>query len=71
MNHASILDLRLGAYDYRVSLYGSAGIGITDKYYDGTTFNIYKFVINNGANSSIQVNRSFKVIGDIGTTTPR
>ena len=71
MNHASTLDLRLGAYDYRVSLYGSAGIGITDKYYDGTTFNIFKFVVNNGANSSIQANRSFKVIGDIGTTTPR
>jgi len=72
MSNSETLDFRLGTtYNYRVSLYGSTGIGITDPYFDGTTFNIFKFIVNNGVNSSIRANRGFKVTGDIGTRMPR
>jgi len=72
LSHSEVLNIQVGAYDYRITLAGSASIGVTDKHYDGTTFNIVKAVVNNGANSSIQVNRgSASATGDVGTRMPR
>ena len=72
LSHSEVLNIQVGAYDYRISLVGSASIGVTDKHYDGTTFNIVKAVVNNGVNSSLRVNRgSGTATGDIGTRMPR
>jgi hypothetical protein len=73
LNHAFTLDIRNGAvYSYRYALYGTSGIGVTDKWIPESPgyFVLIKAVLN-GASSSLQLNNVVKGSGDIGTTPVR